>query len=86
MLSLDRLAEEIDVSKSPVFSDQGAGAEAVYAAVDGETPETVYSRRLKVARERLRRAYPELVEVFNLIVKNGPNRTESICELTLSRS
>ena len=30
---------------------------------------------------RLSRVHPELVEVFNLVVKNGKNRSESIAEL-----
>ena len=85
MLSLDRMTAEIDASKSSVFSDQGAGAEKVYAAVDGEAPETVYTRRLNVARRRLRRAHPKLMEVFNLIVRNGSNRKESICTLMMGR-
>ena len=85
MLSFDNMPSEM-MESSAWLSDQGAGAEKVYAALDGETPETVYARRLRLARQRLRRAHPELVEVFNLIVKNGSNREESICELTLSRS
>ena len=35
-----------------------------------------YTRRIKVARRRLSRNCPELVEVFNLVVKNGKNRHE----------
>ena len=40
-----------------------------------------YTRRIKVARVRLSRKHPELLEVFNLIVKNGKNRRESIAKL-----
>ena len=86
MLSLDRLTAEIDASKAKVFSDQGAGAEKVYAVLDGETPENVYARRLAVARVIVLTFHPELLEVFDQIVKNGSNRTESICEMTLSGS
>ena len=57
---------------------EGKGAEEIIAACDGETPEARYRRILRNARDRLRRAHPELVEVFNLIVKNGSNRKESI--------
>ena len=64
---------------SPTWlSDNGAGVEAIIAHCDGETPETRHERILRNARDRLRRAHPELVEVFNLIVKNGRNRKESI--------
>ena len=66
------------------LSDRGKGADAIIDAVDGETPENVYERRLDAARKRLRRAHPEWLEVFNLIVKNGSNRKESICALTSS--
>ena len=84
MLSLDCLADKLKDS-SALVSDQGAGAEAVYAAVDGEASETAYARRLNAARRRLRRAHPKLVEVFNLIVRNGSNRKESICTLMMGR-
>ena len=43
--------------------------------------DSYYTRRIKVARMRLSRKFPELVEVFNLVVKNGKNRRESIAEL-----
>ena len=40
-----------------------------------------YARCIKNARERLRNAHPEWVEVFNLVVRNGSNRKESIWRL-----
>jgi len=40
-----------------------------------------YTRRIKVARVVLSRKFPDLVEVFNLVVKNGSNRRESIAIL-----
>ena len=67
------------------LSDGGKGVEDIIAACDGETDETRHMRCIKIAREKLRRAHPELVEVFNLIVKNGSNRKESIWQL-MSRS
>jgi len=70
-------AEALDDSPAWI-SDNGKGAEEIIAACDGETPEARYRRILRNARDRLRRAHPELVEVFNLIVKNGSNRKESI--------
>ena len=73
-------------SESPKWlSDGGKGVEDIIAACDGETDETRHMRCIKIAREKLRRAHPELVEVFNLIVKNGSNRKESIWQL-MSRS
>ena len=44
-----------------------------------------YTRRIKVARRRLARNFPELIEVFNLVVKNGKNQRESIAELASHR-
>ena len=76
MLSLDQHVESFDdPGKIAMFSDGGAEAERVYSydeSVDG----SYYTRRIKVARRRLSRNCPELVEVFNLVVKNGKNRHE----------
>ena len=66
------------------LSDGGKGADDIIAAVDGELGETYYERRLKWAREKLRYAHPECMDVFNLIVKNGKNRKESICQMALN--
>ena len=83
MLSLDQHVESFDdPGKIAVFSDGGAEAERVYSydeSVDG----SYYTRRIKAARRRLSRNCPELVEVFNLVVKNGKNRHESIAELAM---
>ena len=83
MLSLDQHVESFDYpGKIAMFSDGGAEAERVYSydeSVDG----SYYTRRIKVARRRLSRNCPELVEVFNLVFKNGKNRHESIAELAL---
>ena len=81
MLSFDRLVDSFeDSSKAAIFSDNGAGAAGIRtsAEVGGSS---FYTRRIKVARVRLSRKHPELLEVFNLIVKNGKNRRESIAEL-----
>jgi hypothetical protein len=71
------------------LSDNGAGVEAIVAACDGETPEallTPYARKTRNARDRLRRAHPELVEVFDLAVANGGRgRADSIWALLLNR-
>ena len=79
--SLDRLVDSFeDPSKAAAFSDGGAGAEALRSFETGRYG-SYYTRRIKVARMRLSRKFPELVEVFNLVVKNGKNRHESIAEL-----
>ena len=79
--SLDRLVDSFeDPSKAAAFSDGGAGAETLRSFETGRNG-SYYTRRIKVARMRLSRKFPELVEVFNLVVKNGKNRRESIAEL-----
>ena len=81
MLSFDRLVDSFeDPSKAAIFSDCGAGAAAIRSA-DEVGGSSFYTRRIKVARVRLSRNHPELLEVFNLIVKNGKNRRESIAKL-----
>ena len=64
------------------ISDRGADAEKV-RSFDERKYGSYYTRRIKVARRRLARNFPELVEVFNLVVKNGTNRRESIADLTV---
>ena len=86
LLSLDQLVDSFeDPSKVAAFSDGGAGAEAVIDYCDRETPETRHAECIRNARQRIRRAHPEWLEVFDLIVKNGSNRTESICQMILSK-
>ena len=85
-VSLDALTDRIDPSKLRVLSDGGAGAEAIVDAIDGETPETLYERRLRWARQLIRRNLPESLEVFNLIVENRTNRKDSICAMMLERA
>ena len=81
MLSLDRLVDSFeDPSKAAIFSDCGAGAAAIRSS-DEVGGGSFYMQRIKVARRRLARNFPELVEVFNLVVKNGKDRRESIAEL-----
>lgn len=79
-VSLDEIAARPDADR--LLSDHGAAEERMVAHLDGEPCER--EKRLRRARERLRRAHPELVEVFNLIVKNGSNRKESIWQLMKS--
>ena len=71
------------LTESPLWiSDGGAGVEAIIDACDGETPK---QRKLKLARERLRYYHPEWLEVFNLVVKNGKNKEESIWEMVVNK-
>ena len=67
------------------LSDGGAGARAVYDYADRYAIASERARRLNTARKRLRRHHPELLDVFNLIVKNGSNRKESIWWLMSKR-
>ena len=62
------------------LTDEGVGADAV-RAFEERRDGSYYTRRIKIARVRLSRVHPELVEVFNLVAKNGKNRSESIAEL-----
>ena len=72
---------------SPAWlSDGGKSVEAIIAACDGETPEARHRRALRNARNRLRRAHPEAVEVFDLAVANGSmRRADSIWTLLLNQ-
>ena len=82
-ISLDRLVDSFeDPSKAAAFSDGGAGAEES-RAFDEWRDGSYYTRRIKASRRRLARNFPELVEVFNLVVRNGKNRRESIADLAV---
>ena len=85
MLSLDQGARvgESNISNE-WMSDKGLGVERLVDAIDGVGDLSWYNRRIRAARERLKRAHPELLKVFDLIIKNGNNRKESICQLMKS--
>ena len=51
------------------------------AADDPETAQRAY----KTTHEFIRRKAPHCLEVFNLIVKNGPDRQKSICEMMIKK-
>ena len=87
-LSLDQMAGEIDLVKSRVVSDGGAGVERMVGDID-RTPGdveredrlamTARQRRLHAAITRLYRAVRGyLVPVLKLIVKNGSARYLSL--------
>ena len=69
-----------DPSKIAMFTDGGDGAEKV-RTYDEQRDGNYYTMRIKIARVLLSRNRPWLVEVFNLIVKNGRFRAESIATL-----
>lgn len=80
MLSLDALIAQADrPDKISWLSDNGRGVRHMLDELDGVN-EYMTSRaiRLKLARKRLKRHNPKLLDVFDLIVKNGTNRKESI--------
>ena len=62
------------------LTDGGEGAESVRTS-DERRGGSYYTLRIKVARVVLSRKFPDLIEVFNLVVKNGSNRRESIAIL-----
>ena len=81
-ISLDAiLADEKLAEKSNILSDRGAGVEAIVAACDGENTESHYDRLLRKARDHVRNTAPHLLEVLNLVVKNGSDRKTSIWEM-----
>lgn len=86
-LHLDFDAAEAQERTPSYLSDRGAGAEAIVAHCDGGGASGASRARrcVKAARERLRRAHPEFLEVFDLIMKNGTNRKESIWRMSLKR-
>ena len=70
--------EELDYGWD--VTDEGDGAGAV-RSFEERRDGSYYTRRIKIARVRLSRKHPELLEVFSLVLKNGKNRRESIAEL-----
>ena len=78
IVHLAAIEEAESRKESPTWiSDGGKGEEAVMASV----AKSFYTLCIKRSRELLKRKQPELVTVFDLVVKNGTNREESICEL-----
>ena len=83
MVHYDFAKEEAQDESPAWLSDRGAGVEAIIRHCDGEHGENYYLRRLDSARRKLIMHNRRLVAVFDLIVKNGKNRKESICQLAL---
>jgi hypothetical protein len=84
-LSIEAVVDRFDdPSKIVLLTDGGAGAEKV-RSFDEQLDGNYYTRCSRNARRCLRRYDKSLVEVFNLVVKNGRFRGESIAELMASR-
>ena len=83
-LSLDKLAETIDLGKSRLVSDGGKGARQIRRDDDENAQPDTRAARLADARRRLfESGLKRLLPVLEQIVKNGKNRKESICNLAI---
>ena len=83
-LDFQDVENDEDDPRNAWISDKDAGAEKI-RSFDERRDGSHYTRRIKVARVVLSRKFPDLIEVFNLVVKNGSNRRESIAELASHR-
>ena len=94
-LSLDKLAGEIDLVKSRVVSDGGAGVERMVGDVD-RTPGDAEREERETAAGRQRKIHAAVVKLYRaglgylvstlvLICRNGSYREESIREIAARR-
>ena len=81
VLHLDAEAEEARERERSTswLSDRGKGAAAIRRCGPARTD--IWRKREAAAIEKVRRQAPHLLPVLRLILKNGSNREESICEL-----
>ena len=89
-LHLDFAAAENCENSPGWLADGGAGVKRLYNGLDGKFDGgcEYYPNRLKrleAARKRIKREHPKWLEVFDLIIKNGKNRKESIWSMTSKR-
>ena len=95
-ISLDRLAEDVDLGKSRIVANNGDGARRVRNAPDeardeAARPESApcqaaWEEKLAKARDRLVAAgLARLLPVLDQVVANGKNRRESIGKLAMKR-
>lgn len=79
-LSLDQLAESVDLGKSHLVSDGGEGARQIRGEVCAEAGAATHRGRcLAEARRKLaENGLSRLLPVLDQIVRNGKNRQESI--------
>ncbi len=90
-LSLDRLAETVDIGKSPFVSDRGEFARDLADRMDippavaereQDARDNERARRLAAAIARLRASgKAKLIPVLELIAENGNDRTASIAAI-----
>ena len=86
-LSLDAIQAGLnDPDDCAMFSDAGAGAERIRGYEHGTGGRATFRSQLEAARRKIRRNAPECLEVFDLIVKNGSNREESIWEMVKGKA
>ena len=87
-ISLDRLAEDVDLGKSRIVSDNGEGARRIRRAPDlvrDEASPCLAARERKLAKARgllVAAGLARLLPVLDQVVANGKNRRESICRLS----
>lgn len=71
----------------PYYSDNGAFVERMLNAIDGTMrTASFYNRRIALAYEYCEKEAPWALPVLKLIIKNGKNRKESICEMVKIRA
>ena len=82
-LSLDQLAESVDLGKSHLVSDGGEGARQIRGEVCAEADAATHRGRcLAEARRKLaENGLSRLLPVLDQVVANGKNRRESIFRL-----
>ena len=87
MVHYDFAKVEAQENSPAWLSDRGAGVEAIIRHCDGELGVSCYERRLEWARDLIKHHKPlrRSADVFELIVENGKNRKESICQLMLKK-
>lgn len=69
----------LDSDRLSSLSDKGAGVNRMLDAIDGR--ETTCRKMSKLALDFCETMAPSAMETLRLVLKNGKNRKESICEL-----
>ena len=91
-VSLDAIADTIDLAKARIVSDNGAGARKIHGEDNESELEELKINKLQ--KKKLRDAITKLtnankkhlIPVLLQIVKNGKNRKESIAQIALKRN
>ena len=77
-ISLDGAASAI---QQRIVSDGGLGAQRIVSACDRSAREERRRRRVRVAIDFVLKAAPELAPTLEMILKNGKDKEESICQM-----